>query len=182
MSYTWFKVHSRGWLTGTIRDNMTIEERSVWTDLLAMASESRVRGVICRAEGVPYTREYMASFLGVPVDLLNSTITKCMADKNAQDEQHRIEIDATGCIHIANWGKYQSVPSGKSAQDKQECRRRANANYRDKQTSLDALRREVNRLNKAVTTVGKNLRYVAQDGRILDTQTGEVMQPEGDTP
>lgn len=116
MSYPWFKMHSKGWLTGTIRATMTIEERSVWADLLAMASESRVRGVICRAVGAPYTREYMASFLGVPIGLLNSTISKCLADQNDEGDYHRIEIDETGCIHIMNWDRYQSGKDGKAEQ------------------------------------------------------------------
>lgn len=116
MSYPWFKVHSKGWLTGTIRATMTIEERSVWADLLAMASESRVRGIICRAVGVPYTREYMASFLGIPIDLLNSTIEKCLADQNAEGDEHRIELDESGCIHIMNWDRYQSRKDGKAEQ------------------------------------------------------------------
>jgi len=89
---------------------MTMEERSVWADLLAMASESRVRGVICRAVNIPYSRDYIANFLEVPIEILNSTIGKCLADKNAQDASHRIEIDEFGCIHVTNWEKYQTVP------------------------------------------------------------------------
>jgi len=109
VGYDWFMLHSRGWLTGTIR-TMSMEERSIWADLLAMASESRVRGVICRAVNIPYTRKYIADFLQVPIKVLNNTIEKCLTDKNAQDSTHRIEIDEYGCIHIMNWEKYQTVP------------------------------------------------------------------------
>jgi hypothetical protein len=112
-NYPWIKLWTRGWLTGTIRGNMTPAERSVWADLLAMANESRVRGTICRAKGVPYERSYLANYLDVPIELLNSTIEKCLGDKNAQDDLHRIEVSADGCIVISNWQKYQAKPEGK---------------------------------------------------------------------
>ena len=111
MPNEWFKVYSKGWLTGSIRAQLTPAERSVWADLLAMASESRVRGVICRARGIPYTREYIASFLEIPIELLNSTIEKCSKDENADDPTTRIMFDGSGCIIIANWEKYQSKPT-----------------------------------------------------------------------
>lgn len=111
--YPWFKMHSKGWLTGTIRANLEIEERSVWADLLAMANESRVRGVICRAVGIPYDRTYIANYLDIPLDLLNRTIEKCQDDLNMRDELHRIELDKDGCLIITNWDHYQAVPDGK---------------------------------------------------------------------
>lgn len=111
--YPWFRLYSKGWLTGTIRADLSIEQRSVWTDLLAMASESRVRGVICRAKGIPYDRAYIANFLGVSLELLNSTIEKGLGDKNDMDDSHRIELDDAGCIVIANWDKYQTTPAEK---------------------------------------------------------------------
>lgn len=111
----WFKVYSKGWLTGSIREQLTAEERSVWIDLLAMASESRVRGVVCRARGVPYTREYLANYLGVPLDVLNTTIEKCQQDCNSTGDGKRLEIDKDGCIVIGNWERYQRVPGDKKA-------------------------------------------------------------------
>jgi len=109
-SYEWFKVNSKGWLTGSIRAQMSPEERGVWADLLALANESRTRGIIQRANGIPYEREYIASLLGVSVDLLNSTIEKCVNDVNADDPNTRIMINEYGAIVIANWEKYQAKP------------------------------------------------------------------------
>lgn len=110
MAYDWFKLHSKGWLHGSIRAQLSIGERSVWADLLALANESRVRGVICRAKGIPYTREYIAAILEIPLDLLNSTIDKCLKDENADDPNTRIMLDPDGSIRIANWERYNSVP------------------------------------------------------------------------
>jgi hypothetical protein len=119
MGYDWFKMHSRGWLTGSIRAQLTPAERSVWADLLAMANESRVRGIVCRAKGIPYTREYIAGFLGITVELLNSTIDKCLKDENADDPNTRIMMDETGCIRIANWEIYQAPRGGKVESQKE---------------------------------------------------------------
>lgn len=122
MPYEWFKMYSKGWLTGSIRVQLILEERAIFSDLLAMANESRVRGVICRAEGIPYTREYIASFLEVPLDLLNSTIDKCSLDRNASNcnnpEDTRIIVAPDGCLIMSNWEHYQAVPDGKGKAEK----------------------------------------------------------------
>lgn len=130
--FPWFKMHSKGWLTGTIRANLGIEERSVWADLLAMANESRVRGVICRAKGIPYDREYIASYLGIPLELLDRTIAKCQDDQNMRDELHRIELDKDGCLVVTNWDHYQAVPDTKQrrTEDAQERELRERRNLR----------------------------------------------------
>lgn len=115
MSYEWFKMHSKGWLDGSIRQQLTIEERSVWADLLAFANESRHRGVIARAPGIPFTRDYLAARFGVSVDLLNSTISKCSDDANSPDmpDGNRLEVQEDGTIVIGNWERYQAVPPDK---------------------------------------------------------------------
>jgi len=119
--YDWFKLHSKGWLTGSIRQQLTAEERSVWADLLAMANECRTRGVIARAQGIPYSREYLANHFGVSQELLNSTIEKCRADANDPGrsirEGHRIEVLEDGTIVITNWEQYQAVPLRRGRED-----------------------------------------------------------------
>ena len=118
MGYDWFKIHSKGWLEGSIRTQLTMEERSIFADLLAFANECRERGVIARAKGIPFTREYLASRFDVPVDLLNTTITKCQNDANdtrkGMDAGHRLEVLEDGTIVVTNWEHYQAVPGKKS--------------------------------------------------------------------
>lgn len=106
-SWPFVKLFTKGWLTGGIREQLTPAERGVWADLLCMASESRVRGVICRSKGIGYTREALASSLSVPVELLNSTIEKCLLDRNADDEIYRLSLEEDGSIIVGNWDKYQ---------------------------------------------------------------------------
>ena len=114
MAYEWFKMHSKGWLDGSIRQQLTMEERSVWADLLAFANESRQRGIIARAVGIPFTREALAARFEVPVEILNSTIAKCELDKNdpegAMPDGNRLEVQGDGTIVISNWERYQAVP------------------------------------------------------------------------
>ncbi len=117
MGYDWFVIHSKGWLTGSIRAQLTPAERGVWADLLALANESRIEGVVCMAKGIPYEREYLADILRIPVDLLNSTIDKCIKDENADDPRTRIMLDDAGCLIIANWEKYQ--PKARKGKDEE---------------------------------------------------------------
>ena len=117
MSYEWFKMHSKGWLDGSIRQQLTMEERSVWADLLAFANESRQRGIIARAKGIPFTREALASRFGVPLEVLNSTIAKCQVDANDPStgvpDGNRLEVLEDDTIVITNWERYQAVPADK---------------------------------------------------------------------
>jgi len=118
-TYEWFKLYSKGWLTGSIRAQLNPSERGVWTDLLALANESRQRGFIQRAEGIPYTREYIANLLEIPVELLNSTIDKCCADTNNSLDGNgtRLEVLDNGIIKIGNWERYQYIPADKGKMD-----------------------------------------------------------------
>jgi len=92
-----------------------MEERSIFADLLAFANECRERGVIARAKGIPFTREYLASRFDVPVELLNTTITKCQNDANdtrkGMDAGHRLEVLKDETIVVTNWEHYQAVPA-----------------------------------------------------------------------
>lgn len=107
----WFKVYSKGWLQGSIRQQLTVEQRSVWIDLIALASETKFRdGTLRHGLDVPMPREYIASVLQIPLELLNATIEVCQHDRNFKDGKHRIEIWDDGTIELANFADYQSLP------------------------------------------------------------------------
>jgi len=113
VAYPYFRLYSKGWLEGSIRQQLTIEERSVFADLLAFANECRERGVIARAPGIPFPRQYLADRFGVPLELLNSTIERCSQDGNDPKRHskpgHRIEVLPDGTLVITNWAEYQGV-------------------------------------------------------------------------
>lgn len=106
MGYDWFKVHSKGWLDGSVRVQYDSAERGVWMDLLAFGNECRERGVLARAPGIPYTKEELAVRFGVPLELLNRVIDKALQDKNKEDSHHRMEQLPDGTLIITNWQKY----------------------------------------------------------------------------
>lgn len=108
----WFKLHSNGILRGSISVQLTESERFVWVALLAKASESPIRGVICKARGIPYRVEELAMDFSTTIPLIQSTISKCAEDINDPgrhngDNSPRLTIDNDGCINITNWEYYQ---------------------------------------------------------------------------
>jgi len=118
MRYSWFKVDSQGWIEGSIRVTLSPVQRSVWIDLLALASECRVRdGTLRYAPDLPMSRQFIAERLRIPLETLNDAIEACSQDKNKDDDKHRIEIWDDGTIQITNWEYYQSVPFKRGHED-----------------------------------------------------------------
>lgn len=108
--FDWCKVWHDPWLHGSIRWTMTTAERGVWIDLLALASDSPVRGVICSSKNKGVPVEALARLLFNSVEDMQSAIAKCTADG-------RIQTDEYGCIHICNWERYQGKPDKKTKQE-----------------------------------------------------------------
>lgn len=98
MTRTWHKVDSLGWLDGSIRTDLTIEERSIWADFLAFCSVSRVEGIISRGEKKPYDLHSIANRLNISEGLLSSAIAKFT-------QEGMISNDKSG-IRITKWAKY----------------------------------------------------------------------------
>ncbi len=99
-SRTWIKLYTTECLRGSIRDELTVEERSVWFDLLLMAGDSRVDGIICATARKPYTHRRISQMLDIPLALLTRSLAKFT-------EQGKITEDAAG-IHITKWHIYQA--------------------------------------------------------------------------
>ncbi len=98
----WIKLYTRESLRGSIRFELTMEEQGVWFNLLCMAGESRVQGIIQAAPGVSYPIEFIASQLRIKERLLVDTLKKF-------EKQGRVVISDEG-IRIKNWEKYQVSP------------------------------------------------------------------------
>ena len=96
----WVKVYITVWLHGSIRWQLTAEERSIWCDLICLAGECGKAGKIVDNDGKPYPPGYLAGMLFVPEELLEKTICKCVQD-------NRLTRD-DGIISITNWDTYQS--------------------------------------------------------------------------
>lgn len=118
---TWIKLHITGWLHGSVRPWFTVEERSVFVDLLALAGECNQEGKICDNSGRAYPNEYISSQLNIPLALLEQTLKKCV-------EHDMVELNSD-TITLINWGKYQSdysrqKPYRGKARDSYDNRRR----------------------------------------------------------
>jgi len=96
----WIKLWIDECLTGTIREDVTPEERSVWYDFLLLAGRNRPPGCISANDKTPLTPKRLASILNIPVLLLAKAVKRF-------EDSERIAIDSTGIIHILNWDKYQ---------------------------------------------------------------------------
>jgi hypothetical protein len=99
--YPFIKWYPKNWLRGSIRFDCTPEERSVFIDLVCMASESRNRGVIQANADTPYTHKYIADQLCIPRRLLERCLEKFT-------EQKRVQEDDKG-IKIINFDYYQGL-------------------------------------------------------------------------
>ena len=95
----WIKIWTEEWLDGSIREQLTTSERSIWVDLLVMAGRSRNLGIIQSNPKVPYSHEYLANRFRVSPKELDEALLHFKA-------QGRIKEDGKG-IEIVNWGKYQ---------------------------------------------------------------------------
>ena len=171
----WYhKTDSYRWLTGSIRQDLIPDERSVWADFMAMAALTREprRGYIERSEGIPYDRPYLLSFLNISGELLDRTIAKCA-------KEGRLQVYPDGTMYLPNFGRYNDTVDRKSlAKEKKEAaiERAAETRHR-RDVSADATLRAVNTLNTRL----KQLRYTVIDdgsGRVLDNTTGAVSSIE----
>jgi len=99
----WFKVWIEEWETGSIRVDMDSAERGFWLDMISLALKGRVEGFMCRdSKGkIGYTNQDLALKYGVPLIIVESTITKRLKDES-------IIIHDNNVIEIVNIWKYQS--------------------------------------------------------------------------
>lgn len=96
----WIKLWIDECLTGTIREDIEADERSVWYDFLLLAGRNRPPGCISANEDTQISTKRLASILNISAGLLARALRKF-------EESGRIEIDPEGIIHIVNWDKYQ---------------------------------------------------------------------------
>ena len=99
---TWVKVFVTGWLHGSIRWQMTSEERGVWVDIIALAGEIGQDGKICDNDGRSLPRAFIANQLNIKQVLLDRVIAKC-------GHEGRIAGFNPGeTLQLTNWSRYQS--------------------------------------------------------------------------
>jgi len=108
----WVKLWVEECLSGTIRFNLTPEERSIWYDLIVLGGRCRVPGKISANENIAFPHSYIAGIFNVPERLFNQALDKLKATG-------RVNEDETG-IYIINWPKYQSEYQARRRQTEEE--------------------------------------------------------------
>ena len=96
----WFKLHANECLNGSIRWQLTAEERGVWYDLLVFSAVCSNTGLISDRDGNAFPLAFIANRLNINQELLETTIEKCQ-------KEGRLTF-SDGVIQISNWNKYQS--------------------------------------------------------------------------
>lgn len=96
----WIKLFVDECLRGTIREELTAEERGIWYDFLVLAGANRIRGRISANETQGYSAARVASILNVR----ENTVSRCVGKFL---EQGRITVDENDVISISNWEGYQ---------------------------------------------------------------------------
>lgn len=147
----WLKLHNYGWLTGSIRSELSPDERSVFIDLLCVANLPPRLGYIERTENMPYELPWLANYLVVPLEIVCSTILKCVL-------QDRIEVMASGVLRISNWDYYQN-PNGAEPLSGRELELHQ--------------RKQLQRL--MATYEGDVMDFVVKNVRFINQDTGEIL-------
>lgn len=96
----WVKLYCHGRLHGSVVYQLTEAEQSVWDKLLCLTGLCGLGGLIGDNDRRAFPHQHVAHELHTTLDLLESTLKKCI-------EEGRIKEDAEG-IHITNWLVYQS--------------------------------------------------------------------------
>jgi len=96
----WIKLFIDECLTGTIREDLSSEERGVWYDFLLLAGRNRPPGAISANETTAISPTRLAALLNIKVTLLARAIDKF-------ESSGRVTIEDNGILHIVNWDKYQ---------------------------------------------------------------------------
>jgi len=98
----WVKLWTYESLTGTLRRELTPDERSIWWDFLALAGESPEPGYICLYPDIAFTEDQLCKMLNVTSELLSRA-------KRRLIDTGRIKVNSSnGIIHILKWEEYQS--------------------------------------------------------------------------
>jgi len=99
----WIRLWVDESINGTTFTELNAEHRGVWYTLLLLAAYSPKPGTICIADGVAYTREQLAAFTKLVLEVLNRGIEHLSAPG-----VEKITVNKDGTISICNWLKYQT--------------------------------------------------------------------------
>lgn len=175
MALWYHRTDSYRWINGSIRQDLTSEERGVWADFMALAALTREtrRGHIERSQGIPYPKTVLVTMLNISEELFDRTVRKCC-------NEGRLQLLPDGTMFLVNWNKYNNV---EEYETKKRLKNTSKKKVRENQGLLtacvDSLKERVNTLNLRL----HNMRYqITSEGKVLDTQTGEICDDAPELP
>ncbi len=109
---SWIKLWVNEHLRGTTRFLLTIEERAVWVDLLALAGDSRFPGIIASGEEQEEYLGYPLSWICGVLNISLKLLQKCLEIFKEKEQINYTVKQNDGInyyvITITNWNRYQS--------------------------------------------------------------------------
>lgn len=94
----WIPLYVDKWIFGSTRIELEPAERGVFIDLMAFGAKDE--GYIRANEITAYPHTQLAGLLNIPIELLNSTIAKCL-------HFNKLEEPVAGIYKLSNWDKFQ---------------------------------------------------------------------------
>ncbi len=97
---TWIKLYCYGRLHGSVVYQLDDAEQSVWDKLLCLAGICGLDGLIADNDRRSYPHSFIAHEIHSSLELLESTLSKCIEEGRISENDHGIVI--------TNWAAYQS--------------------------------------------------------------------------
>ena len=94
----WIPLYVDKWIFGSTRIELEPAERGVFIDLMVLAAKDD--GYVRANETTPYLSVQIAGLLNIPVELLQSTIAKCL-------HFGKFEEPESGIYRLCKWDDYQ---------------------------------------------------------------------------
>ena len=104
MRKLWIKVHVQGYLKSLRKGSLgklDLEERAIWSGLLALAGDSAFPGLITVTGNIGYSDDQLADALMTSKDAIRKS-------KKSMIREKMIKVDGVGNIKIVNWKQYQT--------------------------------------------------------------------------
>jgi hypothetical protein len=163
----WFMFWHDRWLEGDIRKDYTNDERSMFVDLLCLASRYGFRdGAIRTAIGKPLSRQRICDLTNQPMELLDRTISKGQAAINNGDNFSRIVVWDDGTIYIP---KFKEM--NKSKKEKAQY---GGSNVSDDEKDTMIINRILARNPKARSAIESNIKAKLNEDAIRDSKQAAV--------
>ena len=100
----WIPLWVDKWIFGSTRIELQPDERSVWVDIMAIASKDN--GFIRANPETPYPPQQLAGLLCISEELLNRSLEKFIETGKIKKCGNLVENNFTG-FYIINWAEYQ---------------------------------------------------------------------------